>query len=107
MSDTPRTDADLRVNVDSLGVAFVSPDFARELERENAKLRVSAPFGLIQLAREDLECENAKLRELLGRCRSQLVYGSKNPFEPTLAALIDEIDGRKLPTKFPTANSPG
>ncbi len=39
-TDTPRTDAELiRMVNDHCDGLYVSPDFARELERENARLR--------------------------------------------------------------------
>lgn len=42
-----------------------------------------------------LSAECQRRRDLLGRCRAHLVYSTQNPHEPELAALIDEIDGRK------------
>ena len=73
MSDTPRTDA-------ACGVP--SNDWEATANR------------LCECSMQ-LERELSVARELIGRARGYLVFGTKDPFEPKLAALIDEIDGRR------------
>jgi hypothetical protein len=73
MSTTPRTDAQC-AKLDKEDAKLVPAEFARELERENARLR-----------------------DLIGRVRPQLVYATKDPFDLVLAELIDEIDAAPGP----------
>lgn len=68
MSDTPRTDAHLADAVRLTSLYSAHPDFARELERENAKLREQIN-NLRAASEEDdeikasLAADNARLRE--------------------------------------------
>lgn len=69
MSDTPRTDAAVFLTIGA-GYNSVDPNFARELERENAALREKFMFAEseIILLREDRE----ELRELAARMAKEM-----------------------------------
>ena len=94
MSDTPRTDAKTQFfgwNPEE-GEEFVTANFARELERENAALRAEALKTQIGQHAEiknyaasvaELERENAALREML-----DLAFRIPNMTDAELAELI-------------------
>ena len=89
MSDTPRTDAKTQFfgwNPEE-GEEFVTANFARELERENAALRAEALKTQIGQHAEiknyaakiaELERQNAALREALGSLCTKIADAAKS-----------------------------
>jgi hypothetical protein len=66
MSDTPRTDAAVTVTI-GRGFNTVCPNFARQLERENAELK-----NAIELGQENCDAEYESLREERDEARADL-----------------------------------
>jgi ribosomal protein L29 len=94
MSTTPRTDAAVQLSV-APGHNIVCPNFARQLERENAKL-LAANAELITLGAElsatadELRAENAELRaELDASCNSEELRQVRKELARTVSAMAE------------------
>lgn len=104
MSDTPRTDAAVFLTIGA-GYNSVDPNFARQLERENAALRAerdAARTELVQMAARHTtaEANNAALREALANLVVQfeamhrdlgdaMTCDEKEAYDAARAALAD------------------
>ena len=101
MSTTPRTDAATVFDCDGLGDVrhergtHVPADFARQLERENAKL-LAANAELIDVRAElsatadELRAENAELRaELDASCNSEELRQVRKELDRTVSAMAE------------------